>query len=407
MEKSPRVIIDDLIVDLSNSTVHRGDDEVSLSQLSFKLFNLLIDRAPNVVSHQELIEIVWEGVLISEENLKQRISMLRKSLGVDTNKRHYIKNVRGIGYKVEHEIVLESLPELDAETHITGTSDAPEKNKPIIQIVEPDERKESVSKTPHYLLFVSALLVIALIAYIIFLNNQLTQKEHISPTSVVNQIDVDTKNNWSATPTAIVWAAKNAKKAFCLDGYDDYVEIASDETNNVSTEDFTIEAWVQSTSLDQRIIVDKRFEEIDNTVQGYVAYMDEGKLAFQLADGKGSWYCEEDDAACSIYESNYFIADGQWHFVAVSVDRDNQSGIKFYVDGKLVSQADPRKRQASLENDMPMRIGSRSSYTTGQFQGGIAYVALYHYALTSEEINFKFQRGMDRSCESVGTKGGI
>ena len=42
------------------------------------------------------------------------------------------------------------------------------------------------------------------------------------------------------------------------------------------------------------------------------------------------------------------VSDGEWHFVAVTVDRDSPAGIRLYVDGAIEAVCDPTPVPGSL-----------------------------------------------------------
>ena len=74
--------IDDITVDLTRRRVVRGRNEViSLSALSFDTLRALIDAAPAPLTANELIELAWQGSVVSDDTVTQRIRLLRKALG--------------------------------------------------------------------------------------------------------------------------------------------------------------------------------------------------------------------------------------------------------------------------------------------------------------------------------------
>ncbi len=71
----------DLVVDLNRGTVSRGKQRIDLPELSFQLFAILIENAPDTVSKDELIREVWGNVVVGDETLAQRVRLLRQALG--------------------------------------------------------------------------------------------------------------------------------------------------------------------------------------------------------------------------------------------------------------------------------------------------------------------------------------
>lgn len=103
---------------------------------------------------------------------------------------------------------------------------------------------------------------------------------------------------------------------------------------------------------------------------------------FQLADGVGNQFTN--------YVGNIPIADGNWHHVAVTVDRDQPDGGRWYLDGvEVVGQRfNPTARSGSLSNSKPLVIGRRSDNpgSPGFFNGQIGFVRLDKRVLSSQEI---------------------
>lgn len=93
-----RYRIGDLILDVGRHQISRDGAQVRLPKLSYQLFHALAEAAPNVLSHEDLVKIVWGGRVVSPETVTQRVKLLRKSLGDDASNPKYIGLVRGTGY---------------------------------------------------------------------------------------------------------------------------------------------------------------------------------------------------------------------------------------------------------------------------------------------------------------------
>ena len=87
-------------VDTVAHTVMRGDDLIELPPLSFRLLRVLAEAAPAVVSHDELVSRVWAGRVVGPETVRQRVKLLRQTLGDDAQHPRYIGLVRGVGYQL-------------------------------------------------------------------------------------------------------------------------------------------------------------------------------------------------------------------------------------------------------------------------------------------------------------------
>jgi len=88
--------IGDLQVDPRCQEVTRGGDRIDLTGLSYRLLEVLANRWPAVVSRRELAREVWGDIVVSDDALRQRVRLLRRSLG----KSGYISAVKGVGYRL-------------------------------------------------------------------------------------------------------------------------------------------------------------------------------------------------------------------------------------------------------------------------------------------------------------------
>ena len=93
-------LVADLRVDVGRQCVSRGDADVPLPNLSFRLLVALIHSAPNVVSNDRLMDLVWHGQVVSPETLNKRVIMLREALGDEVRNPRYVASVRSRGYRL-------------------------------------------------------------------------------------------------------------------------------------------------------------------------------------------------------------------------------------------------------------------------------------------------------------------
>jgi len=90
----------DLTLDTGPQLVFRAADPIALPKLSYDLLLVLARAAPNLVSLDELMRLVWPGLVVSPETVSQRIKMLRDALGDDSRLPRYIASRRGRGYRM-------------------------------------------------------------------------------------------------------------------------------------------------------------------------------------------------------------------------------------------------------------------------------------------------------------------
>jgi Tol biopolymer transport system component/DNA-binding winged helix-turn-helix (wHTH) protein len=90
----------DLTLDAGLRRLERAGEPIELGKLTYALLVALVDAAPNVVSHEELVQRVWGGRLTSPETVTQRVKLLRDALGDSADQPRYIGLVRGQGYRL-------------------------------------------------------------------------------------------------------------------------------------------------------------------------------------------------------------------------------------------------------------------------------------------------------------------
>ncbi|MGW8369503.1 MAG: winged helix-turn-helix domain-containing protein, partial [Gammaproteobacteria bacterium] len=90
----------DLVLDLGQRTVTRSGQRIRVSKLTFDVLSVLVRRAPNVVSHEDLAKLAWPGRIVTPENMTQRVALLRQALEDTARHPRYIRVVRGQGYQL-------------------------------------------------------------------------------------------------------------------------------------------------------------------------------------------------------------------------------------------------------------------------------------------------------------------
>ncbi|MBU8920540.1 MAG: T9SS type A sorting domain-containing protein [Bacteroidales bacterium] len=171
----------------------------------------------------------------------------------------------------------------------------------------------------------------------------------------------------------------------------DYLQVPSptDGSLDLGTADLSIDLWVRTnvTYPDVRTIVDKRGNPSGAGFSLFIGT--NGSIGFQLADPSNH----------NNWPSSGIVSDGQWHHVAVTVDRDesNQGG-KIYVDGSVVGIFDPTIRSGSLTNDGSLRIGQRNLDSGTPFQGDIDEVQIFNRELDAEEIVAIYESDVNGKC---------
>lgn len=97
------VMLSDVAVDTDRGTVTRGDDEVQLSALEYRLLLMLITNRGTVLSRTRILSELWDvgGDFVNENTLTVYIKRLRDKLGDSGTEPALIRTVRGIGYIID------------------------------------------------------------------------------------------------------------------------------------------------------------------------------------------------------------------------------------------------------------------------------------------------------------------
>lgn len=90
----------DLTIDTGRQLVSRSDRPIRLPKLSYDLLLALVRTAPNLVSLDELMRLVWPGIIVSPETVSQRIKLLRDALEDNPRLPRYVAGLRGRGYHI-------------------------------------------------------------------------------------------------------------------------------------------------------------------------------------------------------------------------------------------------------------------------------------------------------------------
>jgi DNA-binding winged helix-turn-helix (wHTH) protein/Tfp pilus assembly protein PilF len=98
----------------------RDGHRVEVDSKAFDLLTTLARNCGRTVPKEELIQTVWNGRTVEENNLSVQISALRKALGEGASEHRYIVTVPGEGYRfVGSSIAPDRAPQKDVQTERT------------------------------------------------------------------------------------------------------------------------------------------------------------------------------------------------------------------------------------------------------------------------------------------------
>jgi hypothetical protein len=167
-----------------------------------------------------------------------------------------------------------------------------------------------------------------------------------------------------------------------------HVSVPDSISLDVGTGDFSMDAWIKTSSTkDLGSIQHKNVPGLG--YEFFVAHDGFGP-GVQFGDGQNHVTVGLDGGA--------FLADGQFHHVAVSVQRHEPDGIKLFLDGNLLRTADPRSVTGSIDNNTPFLIGGHTQDAWRSFSGLIDEFEFYKRALTEEEVKAIYLAGSAGMC---------
>nr|HQU85940.1 winged helix-turn-helix domain-containing protein [Pyrinomonadaceae bacterium] len=107
----------DFELDTSRRVLLKNGETVALNAKTLDLLCVLIENHGRIVTKDELLEKVWEGQFVEENNLTVQISALRKIFGEKKGEHRFIVTIPGKGYKFVHELNENIVDEIIVETH--------------------------------------------------------------------------------------------------------------------------------------------------------------------------------------------------------------------------------------------------------------------------------------------------
>jgi len=127
------------------------------------------------------------------------------------------------------------------------------------------------------------------------------------------------------------------------------------------------------------VILDKRTGSGDATrtdTFGYHWFLLNGHPGLQLADG-----------GLGNYVSSAVLTAGVWTHLAVTVQRHDSAGIKFFMNGVVTDSANPTGHAGNLGNRQGLEVGARSiDGETAAFTGCLDEIEIFRRALSADEV---------------------
>ena len=94
----------DFRLDAGHLMLYQNEQEISLAPKVIETLLALVERRGEVLSKDELMEMVWADSIVEEGNLSQNLYLLRKTLGEGKNGKPLIETFRRRGYRFNGEV---------------------------------------------------------------------------------------------------------------------------------------------------------------------------------------------------------------------------------------------------------------------------------------------------------------
>ncbi len=121
----------DFVLDTGRVELVARGRPVPLEKKSFELLTYLIEHRDRVVPREELLEIGWDGRIVSDTALSSQIKAIRRVLGDDGRAQRILRTRHGVGFHFVAAVSVES----PGETGGAPAPAAPRSGKPAIAVL--------------------------------------------------------------------------------------------------------------------------------------------------------------------------------------------------------------------------------------------------------------------------------
>jgi two-component system, OmpR family, alkaline phosphatase synthesis response regulator PhoP len=105
-ESAPVRTLGDVEIDLKGRRVHRGGEDIALTRREFDILELLLRRPGEVITRDEFLDALWgKDVYVTNRTVDTHVAALRKKLEGESVTRPYICSVRGLGYRLDENLL--------------------------------------------------------------------------------------------------------------------------------------------------------------------------------------------------------------------------------------------------------------------------------------------------------------
>jgi TolB-like protein/Flp pilus assembly protein TadD len=108
----------DYEIDIARQELRRGGEVVPIEPQVFDLLVHLIQNRDRIVSKDELIDVVWQGRIISEAAFSSRISAVRRAIGDDGQSQVFVRTHHKRGFRFVGEVTADAVSNVPARDAI-------------------------------------------------------------------------------------------------------------------------------------------------------------------------------------------------------------------------------------------------------------------------------------------------
>jgi pimeloyl-ACP methyl ester carboxylesterase len=98
-----------------------GGREIALPGKAFDALRILVENAGRIVTKEELIDRLWPGLHVAENNLAQHISLIRKTLAAVDPATEYVQTMARRGYRFAVDVANAAPPEASPRVPVPQT----------------------------------------------------------------------------------------------------------------------------------------------------------------------------------------------------------------------------------------------------------------------------------------------
>jgi two-component system, OmpR family, KDP operon response regulator KdpE len=97
----PAIEVGELVIDLADRRVRRGEENIHLTPIEFDLLRVLAQNRGRLVTHRQLLQEVW-GPAYGEEThyLRVHVAHIRAKIEPDPSRPRYLLTEPGVGYRL-------------------------------------------------------------------------------------------------------------------------------------------------------------------------------------------------------------------------------------------------------------------------------------------------------------------